>query len=59
MDYANIYLPNMNIHIVSLKVPMSFRVLCTALLAFHIQVDMRTLIDYLTGTREARAILVQ
>ena len=49
MDYANIYLPNTNIHIDSLQVPMTLRVLCTALLIFRIQVDMSTLIDCLTG----------
>jgi len=39
---------------------MTYRVLSrTALPVIRIQVDMSTLVDYLTGTREARAMLVQ
>ena len=38
---------------------MTFRVSCIALLVFRIQVDMSTLMDYLTGTREATAMLMQ
>jgi len=53
---GNIYLPNTNIHLDSLQVSRTFRVLCTALLVFRIQVDMSTLMDYLTETREATAM---
>jgi len=35
---------------------MTLRVSCIALLVFRIQVDMSTLMDYLTETREATAM---